>query len=273
MSHTPVPPDVSRISVPAADQIEREKFEFEKKIRLREIELKEAEATRLAEELKIKQRESERSRWTNPILVAVIGAIIVGIGNGVVSVMNARSQRRVTELNAQSQRDLLELTNQHSDSQENIRAENTNVLEVIKLGDPDKIRNGLCMLLSLNSIKSPITNAAIQSYLTDHHGCSKDSTVTESPAAVRADWKTASLIIPGCGNSGCYQPYSVCGSAPANTKTTGNTRNYVDTFAGAWGEWSGDVSITPTQVCRTFIQHSHNITRTVSFQFEVVPTS
>jgi hypothetical protein len=54
------------------DQIEREKFEFDRKIRLKEIELKEAEATHLAEELKIKQRDSERSRWTNPFIVAII---------------------------------------------------------------------------------------------------------------------------------------------------------------------------------------------------------
>jgi hypothetical protein len=61
-----------------------------------------------------------------------------------------------------------------------------------------------------------------------------------------------------------YQP-------TANTKTTGDTRNYVDSFGGAWGDWGGPPAITPTQVCRTFTQHSHNVTRTVSFQFEVVP--
>jgi hypothetical protein len=70
MSNTPVPSDLDKIETPGApaavDQIEREKFEFDKKIRLKEIELKEAEATRLAEDVKIKQRDSDRSRWTNP---------------------------------------------------------------------------------------------------------------------------------------------------------------------------------------------------------------
>jgi hypothetical protein len=44
--------DLQKIDTPdtatAADQIEREKFEFDRKIRLKEIELKEAELTRLA---------------------------------------------------------------------------------------------------------------------------------------------------------------------------------------------------------------------------------
>lgn len=259
--------DRSASNLPAAaavDPTDREKFEFDREIRLREIKLKEAESTRLAE-------DSKRSRWTNPFVVAIIGASLVGIGNAAVSVINAKYQRT-----------MLDSTNQNQGYLESVRAENTNVLEVIKLGDPDKVRNGLCLLLKLNSIKSSTTNAAIQSYLADHQGCPTDagpkppvSSRVEPvvPPARRADWVTASLVIPGCGNSGCYATFSVCGSAPANTKTTGNTRNYVDSFGGAWGDWGGPPTITPTQVCRTFTQHSHNVTRTVSFQFEVVPTS
>jgi hypothetical protein len=236
------------------DQIEREKFEFDKKIRLKEIELKEAEATRLAEELKIKQRDSAVSRWANPFIVAIIGATAVGICSAGVSALNAKYQR-----------DLAENTNQHQAYLESVRAENANILEVVKLGDPDKVRNGLCLLVKFNSIKSSSANAGVQSYLVEHQGCSTPTS--------RADWLTASLIVPGCGNSGCYQNFSVCGSAPGNTKTTGNIRNSVDSFGGAWGDWSGPPVVTPTQVCRTFTQHSHNVTRTVSFQFEVVPTS
>jgi hypothetical protein len=264
MSNAPVPSDLDKIETPgapaAADQTEREKFEFDKKIRLREIELKEAEATRLAEELKIKQRESERSRWTNPFIVAIIGATAVGICSAAVSVLNAKYQR-----------DLADSTNQNQGYLESVRAENANILEVVKLGDPDKVRRGLCLLVKLNSIKSSATNAGIQSYLVEHQGCPAE--VGPTLPTNHADWLTASLVVPGCGNSGCYQNFSLCGSAPANTKTTGNIRNSVDSFGGAWGDWSGPPSVTPTQVCRTFTQHSHNVTRTVSFQFEVVPTS
>jgi len=250
---------VAETAVPGSPS-DGEKFQFDKEIRLREIALKEAEEARHKE-------ESERSRWTNPFIVAIIGACVVGIGNAVVSVINAHYQRTVTVMNADYQRDLLERTNEMQGYLENMRAENTSVLEVIKLSDPEKVRNGLCMLQKLNSIKSPVTNVGIQSYLADHQGC------PSTPPPSRAYWVDASLIVPGCGISGCYQPYSVCGSVPTNTKTTGNTRNYVDTFGGAWGDWGGAASITQTQVCRTFTQHSHNVTRAVSFQFEVEPTS
>jgi hypothetical protein len=84
------------------DPTEREKFDFEvnsrsqeillkeeearvlakmsalyTKIKLREIVLKESEAKRLADEFEFKKQESERSRWMNPIFVAIIGAILV----------------------------------------------------------------------------------------------------------------------------------------------------------------------------------------------------
>ncbi len=253
--------DISASNVPAppvVDPTEREKFEFDRHLRLKEITLKEAEATRLAE-------ESKRSRWTNPFVVAIIGAAVVGIGNAAVSVINANYQRA-----------LLDTTNQNQGYLESVRAENTNVLEVVKLGDPGKVRNGLCLLLKLNSIKSSTTNAAIQSYLADHQGCPAEAgqkpSVIATPPESRADWVTASLVVPGCGTSGCYQTFSVCGSAPANTKTTGNTRNYVDSFGGAWCDWGGPAHDHADKfVVRS--QHSHNVTRTVSFQFEVVPTS
>jgi hypothetical protein len=271
MSNAPVPSDPPKRETPnppaPLDLIEREKLEFDRKIRLKEIELKESEATRLEEELKIKQRDSKRSRWTNPFIVAIIGATTVGVCSAAVSVLNAKYQR-----------DLADSTNQNQAYLESVRAENANILEIVKLGDPDKVRTGLCLLVKLNSIKSSAANAGIQSYLVEHQGCSaevgsKSPTVSPTSPAGRADWVTASLVVPGCGNSGCYQNFSVCGSAPTNTKTTGNIRNSVDSFGGAWGDWSGPPVVTPTQVCRTFTQHSHNVTRTVSFQFEVVPTS
>jgi hypothetical protein len=271
MSNDPIPSDLHKIETPGAsaavDQIQREQFAFDRKIRSKEIELKEAEATRLAEELKIKQRDSERSRWTNPFIVAIIGATAVGICSAAVSVLNAKYQR-----------DLADSTNQNQAYLESVRAENANILEIVKLGDPDKVRSGLCLLVKLNSIKSSAAHAGIQSYLVEHQGCSaeegpKPSIGSPTLPPSRADWVTASLVVPGCGNSGCYQNFSVCGSAPANTKTTGNIRNSIDSFGGAWGDWSGPPAVTPTQVCRTFTQHSHNVTRTVSFQFEVVPTS
>lgn len=80
----PAPPGVAL----SAEQLAYEKFLFEKRIALREIELKEKEATRLA-------RESARSRWTNLFIVAVIGVLLVGLGNAFVSILNGEFQRNI----------------------------------------------------------------------------------------------------------------------------------------------------------------------------------
>jgi hypothetical protein len=268
MNSPAAPPPDAGTALPSAplDPTDREKFEFDKKVRLEELDLKKAENLRLGDELKLKQQELQRSRWANPLIVAIIGAIAIGFGNLAVSRFNAKAAR-----------DLSDSTNANQGYLESVRSENTSVLEVVKLADAEKVRNGLCLLLKLNSVKSDTTHAAIQSYLVAHKGCDPaPGTVSTDPTANppnRSDWINAQLVVPGCGNSGCYENFRVCGSAPGNTKPTGNIRNSVDSFGGAWGDWSGAPEVSASQVCRTFTQHSHNVTRTVSYQFEVVPTS
>jgi hypothetical protein len=74
--------------ISAEAQLDREKFEFDKAMRTQEIALKKQEEDRLATELEIKRQDSLRSRWTNPFVVAIIGAILVGIGNVALSAFN-----------------------------------------------------------------------------------------------------------------------------------------------------------------------------------------
>lgn len=263
-----ISPETARVTNDRLDweslKLEREKFELDKTARTSEIALKQAEVDHLAAELELKKQDALRSRWTNPFIVAIIGAILVGVGNIAVTVFNGSSQRNLEQSTAEHQKQLADRNNNYSNALETLREENADLLEVVKLGDPEKVLAGLCLLVKFNSINSPATKYAVQSYLADHHGC---------PTTPKPDWVTAQLTIPGCGESGCNAQYQVCGSAPENTKTNGNVRNYTDSFGNAWGDWVGPPVITATQVCRVFNQHSHNITRTVSFQFEVVPTS
>jgi hypothetical protein len=91
-----------------------------------------------------------------------------------------------------------------------------------------------------------------------------------APAAPATEWLTAKLSIPGCGDSGCYKPAQVCGPIPAGKTFTGNARNFVDSFNLAWGEWEKNNPLPDGgRVCRWFIQHSHNVQREVSFEYEV----
>ena len=71
-------------STPTADELAYAKFLFDKQVAQEDLDLKKKEADRLSE-------ESARSRWTNPIVVAVAGAVLVGIGNAVVTVVNGNS--------------------------------------------------------------------------------------------------------------------------------------------------------------------------------------
>lgn len=68
--------------------------------------------------------------------------------------------------------------------------------------------------------------------------------------------------IPGCGVSGCYQPYDICVDVPPGAVPLSITR-YYDSFSG-WGEFINPRK-TATGFCASYVQHSHNVTRIVSF--------
>lgn len=74
--------------------------------------------------------------------------------------------------------------------------------------------------------------------------------------------------IPGCGISGCYAPYRMCVDVPAGS-TPIDIVAYHDSFAG-WGDFGGKER-TATGFCATYLQHSHNVTRIVSFDVSYRP--
>ena len=214
--------------------------------------IRQQELTISREELHLKQQEAKRSRVNNPLTVAVIGAILVGLVNIYVSNISARSAA------------YLALIATETASQQQLKAaENTDILEVVKLSKPEDVHSGLCHLLQFNMIKTPSTNQMLNDYVNKHQGCE------ETPPA--AQWLSKSQSIPGCGSSGCYASVNVCGDIPASMTATGNVRNFTDSFSGAWGDWQGVATVSGNQVCRIFQQHSHNVERVVSFQYEVLP--
>jgi len=68
--------------------------------------------------------------------------------------------------------------------------------------------------------------------------------------------------IPGCGVSGCYQSYDICVDVPPGTIPVA-IAHYYDSFSG-WGEFINQRQ-TPSGFCANYVQHSHNVTRIVSF--------
>lgn len=218
---------------------------FDEHIREQELKIRQ-------EELRLKQQEAKRSKGNSPLMVAVIGAILVGLVNIYVSDISAKSAEH-----------LAQIARETSSQQQLIAAENTDILEVVKLSKPEDVQSGLCRLLQFNMIKTPSTNQMLNDYLNKHQGCE------EKPPA--AQWLSKTQSIPGCGSSGCYTSVNVCGDIPAGMTATGNVRNFTDSFSGAWGDWQGAATVSSNQVCRIFQQHSHNVERVVSFQYEVLP--
>src|SRR3954465_13482497 len=86
------------------DNFEREKWIKEISFREREIALKEAEQLNRAEELRLKENESERSKWSSPLVVAISAAALAGIVNASVAGLNGYFQREVEELKSESAR-------------------------------------------------------------------------------------------------------------------------------------------------------------------------
>lgn len=93
-------------------------------------------------------------------MVAVVGAILVGLVNIYVS-----------NISAQSAEHLAQIARETSSQQQLIAAENTDILEVVKLSKPEDVHSGLCRLLQFNMIKTPSTNQMLNDYLNKHQGC------------------------------------------------------------------------------------------------------
>jgi hypothetical protein len=92
---------------------EREKWRAEYELRKREVQ--------------IKEREQARSRWSNPIVLAVLAAALAGLGNAAATWLNGIEQRKL-ETERAEQAKIMEET----------KAEAARILEVIKTGDADK---------------------------------------------------------------------------------------------------------------------------------------
>ena len=51
-------------------------------------------------ELDLKQKEQERSTWSNPLVLAILAAAIAGLSNAVIAMINGRLQRQIEQTKA-----------------------------------------------------------------------------------------------------------------------------------------------------------------------------
>ena len=139
--------DRSQESVETVMDDEQERLQFEREKWRAEVELREREVA-------LKEREGARSRWTSPLVVALLAAAAAAFGNALVTLINGSQQRALERTRGNAQLAL-----------EESKAESARVLEMIKTGDSDKAADNLRFLLDAGLISDTDRVARLQAFL------------------------------------------------------------------------------------------------------------
>ena len=105
-------------------------------------------------EIEVKERDQSRSRWSSPVVLAVLAAALAGLGNAAVASLNGLEQRKL-EADKAVQAKAMEET----------KAEAARILEVIKTGDADKSAANLKFLVDTGLITNSDRIEKIQAFL------------------------------------------------------------------------------------------------------------
>jgi len=129
-------------------------------LELRRLQLDELTAQRefqlRSRELEIKAEEVKKNRWSNPLLLGIIGAIIAASGNLYGTWLNTDNQITVESNKISSQRD-----------SEKRKAEADRISEAIKLPSTAESAERLSFLIKVGLVTDPNTQAALQYYLNE----------------------------------------------------------------------------------------------------------
>src|SRR6202035_740516 len=127
---------------------EREKWQADLDLRKEELALK-------RRELDVRENESARGRWTNPLVLAVAGAALAAVGNIVATFYTGVQQRALEGI-----KNTAEVQREHEN------AESQLILEVIKTANPDKAAENLQFLVDTSLISNSQRRDAIKNYVT-----------------------------------------------------------------------------------------------------------
>jgi hypothetical protein len=118
--------------------LDREKWLAEKAFRDRELVLKERERARLEDELRLKREDARRSRWSSPLVIAILGAAAAALGNAGVAWQSTKDQRTLENDRAIAAQKAQASNNKYQLDLEAFKAEATRLFEVVKTNNPDK---------------------------------------------------------------------------------------------------------------------------------------
>jgi len=125
---------------------DREKWAADLRLRIMEFKLKKREQATRANETALRQKEFERTRWTNPLVVAILAAAIAGILNLIAVSVNDFMQRGI----------------------EAQKAESARILEMIKTDNTEQAATNLGFLLDTGLVANSELVGNIETYLETH---------------------------------------------------------------------------------------------------------
>ena len=148
---------------------ERERFEAEQAVKQRELAVAEGD-------LALRRAAAEESRWTSPLVLAVLAAAIAAAGNAAVAYLNGGQQRRLEETRAGANRELerekaeaqIELEREKAAAQRALdeqESESARILEVIKTGDTERAAGNMQFLVDAGLVTKPDLVEKLSQYL------------------------------------------------------------------------------------------------------------
>jgi hypothetical protein len=143
---------------PSAESFEREKWQADVRLRERELDLRDRQ-------VQADIIERRRTRWTNPLVLAVLAAALAAGGNAAVALINGILQRSLEDSRSTAQNKLEKEKADAQQALEESKAEAARILEVIKTNDPDKAATNLRFLLDTGMIGSENRRRDLSAFL------------------------------------------------------------------------------------------------------------
>jgi hypothetical protein len=143
--------------------LEREKLREELSLRDREVAVKEREQAAKEREINATIDDKRRSRWINPLVIAVLVAALAAAGNAGVALLNSWQQRELEETKAEAAR----------------------ILQVLETDNADKAAINLKFLLDTGLITDPKRLTELQTFL-DQRRPGEGPTTAQTPSNEKA---------------------------------------------------------------------------------------
>ncbi len=134
-------PKATATNFSAPSSFEKQKWADEKRLKERELD--------------IKQKEVDKSVWSNPLFLALCAAVITAIVSILVAWFNNKNQLALESKKADEARIAASENSKRQYELELVKAEQGRILEAIRTGNPDKAAENLNFMLDVGLITTP----------------------------------------------------------------------------------------------------------------------